>query len=187
MAEWLDTAGLGYLYVAQSPERFAGLFGDEVKRPDFLVLIDSLGLIAVDVKNYTAKNGEYTLKFEKEVKKVIAFERIFRIPVWYAYLSKAENQTWHWISALKAVEVGEMRSRRDTGEKFLSIKMKEFVEIRGNADLGKLYTQRMPGLKRTKKDLWCAYPLPNAGPTETVPGCAENRGTVSCSNGTPSN
>lgn len=150
MAEWLDTAGLGYLYVAQSPERFAGLFGDEVKRPDFLVLIDSLGLIAVDVKNYTAKNGEYTLKYEKEVKKVIAFERIFRIPVWYAYLSKENKQTWHWISALKAIEVGVMKSRHDNGEKFLSIKMKEFVEIRANADLGKLYTQRMPGLKKTK-------------------------------------
>ena len=153
MADWLDTAGLGYLYVAQSPERFAGLFGDEVKRPDFLVLIDSLGLIAVDVKNYTAKGGEYTLRFDKEVKKVIAFERIFRIPVWYAYLSKEGKQTWHWISALKAIEVGEMRSRRDNGEKFLAIKMKEFVEIRENADLGKLYTQRMPSLRRTKKDL----------------------------------
>jgi hypothetical protein len=151
MAEWLDKVGLGYLYVAQSPERFAGLFGDDVKRPDFLVLLDSLGLIAVDVKNYTANKGEYTLKFEKEVKKVVAFERIFRIPVWYAYLSKEDKQTWHWISALKAVEVGEMRSRRDNGEKFLSIKMKEFVEIRGNTDLGKLYTQRIPGLKRTKK------------------------------------
>jgi hypothetical protein len=151
MAEWLDNVGLGYLYVAQSPERFAGLFGDDVKRPDFLVLIDSLGLIAVDVKNYTTKGGEYTLKFEKEVKKVIAFERIFRIPVWYAYLSKGDKRTWHWISALKAIEVGEMRSRRDNGEKFLAIKMKDFVEIRENADLGKLYTQRIPGLKRSKK------------------------------------
>lgn len=101
MAEWLDKVGLSYLYVEQTEERFAKFFKrKEVKRPDFLVLLDSLGLIAVDVKNCSTMGGDYTLELEEEVKKTIAFERIFRIPVWYAYLSGKEKQTWHWISAL---------------------------------------------------------------------------------------
>jgi len=153
MTEWLDKEGLCYLYVEQTEERFAKLFSEGVKRPDFLVLLDSLGLIAVDVKYCSPMpDGRYTLYVEEELKKVIAFERIFRIPVWYAYLSE-DKKMWHWISALKVVEVGEINKRGDNGKKFLAMKKKEFIEIQGNDDLGKLFTQRMPSLKKMKGDL----------------------------------
>jgi hypothetical protein len=42
---WLDACGRSYVHVNQSPEMFAQLFKPgKVKRPDFLVLIDSIGL-----------------------------------------------------------------------------------------------------------------------------------------------
>jgi len=146
---WFQANGLAYLYVRQNPETFAPLFKDFLKRPDFLVLLDSIGLIAVDAKNHTRwKEGYYTLAFESELRRVITFERLFRIPVWYAYRHEEKGKiVWYWISALKAVEVGTICESDKTGD-FLKIKLEHFEKIETNADLGKLYTQRLPSLAK---------------------------------------
>jgi Holliday junction resolvase len=145
---WLRANGLAYVYIAQSPDTFAGLFPGKVKRPDFLVLLDSVGLIAVDAKNKAPFDGGFTLKMEAEVRRVLTFERVFRMPVWYAYLGRDEagKIVWYWISALRAVEVGKRRVNRESSEEFLAIQLKYFAEVRTNEDLGKLYTHRLPGL-----------------------------------------
>lgn len=149
MNDWLGANNLSYLYVNQSPDTFAPLFKGYVKRPDFLVLLESVGLIAVDVKHYTSRGNTLTLKLEEEVRRVLAFERIFRIPVWYAYYFPNNGRTlWRWISALKAVEVGDRRMNTGTGEDFIVIDMRHFEEITSNADLGKLYTHRLPGFEK---------------------------------------
>lgn len=146
---WFQANGLAYLYVRQNPETFAPLFKDFLKRPDFLVLLDSIGLIAVDAKNHSLWNGDhYTLSMESELRRVITFERLFRIPVWYAYRHEEEGKVvWFWISALKAVEVGTICESDKTGD-FLKIKLEDFEKIETNADLGKLYTQRLPSLAK---------------------------------------
>ncbi|MDW3191897.1 MAG: hypothetical protein R8G66_06020 [Cytophagales bacterium] len=130
----------------QDKDEFPTLFQNNVaKRPDFLVLIDSIGMIAVDVKNYKlSKDKCYTLKLETEVLPALNFERLFRIPVWYAYYDE-KDENWYWISALKAIskDLGEKRENQDSGEYFLAIKRKEFVKIGENDDLGKLYTLRV--------------------------------------------
>lgn len=147
--EWLKANRLSYLYVDQSSDSFSTLFNGAVKRPDFLVLLESIGLIAVDAKNYTLSRDEYTLKYEGEVKQVLAFERLFRIPVWYAYLGKdSEGPCWYWISALRALEVGELRTRSEDSVQFLAIKLSEFCKVRSNSDLGGLYTQRLPKIEK---------------------------------------
>lgn len=150
--EWLKANNLAYLYVSQAAGTFAPLFLENVKRPDFLVLLESIGLIAVDAKNYTLSvGGEYTLKLEEEVQRVMTFERIFRLPFWYAYRAEEEGRiVWYWISALKVVEVGRVRTNRETQEQFLAIKREYFERIERNADLGKLYTHRLPGYGRIK-------------------------------------
>lgn len=151
---WFNKHGLSYLYVNQSPETFAQLFKGALKRPDFLVLLESIGLIAVDVKNYKPGNGTLTLKLEEEVKRVMTFERVFRLPVWYAYrFEEKTSEVWYWISALKAVEMGEVRTNSKTHEKFLSIALSHFERIEQNADIGKLYTHRLPRLTKLKNDL----------------------------------
>lgn len=148
--EWFKSIGISYLYINQSPDSFANLFKGNLKRPDFLVLLESVGIIAVDAKNYKPFNGEYSLPLETELKRVLTFERLFRIPVWYAYLGKKDNSSsvWYWISALKALEVGQVKKNFRTGEEFLAIKLENFERIEKNEDIGKLYTHRLPSLKK---------------------------------------
>jgi hypothetical protein len=129
---WLKSIGISYVYLDQSQDTFSDLFKGNVKRPDFLVLLESIGLIAVDAKNYTlTAAGEYTLPLETELKRVLAFERLFRIPVWYAYMGKDPETApaWYWISALKALEVGHVRKNSVKDEDYLAIKLEHFERI----------------------------------------------------------
>lgn len=152
--DWLQSIGISYLYINQSPETFANLFKGSLKRPDFLVLLESVGMIAVDAKNYTLFNNEYSLPLETELRRVLAFERLFRIPVWYAYKSEGEegNPVWHWISALKALEVGQVRINKTTKEEFLAIHLSHFEQIVTGEDIGKLYTHRLPSITKIAKE-----------------------------------
>lgn len=147
--KWLNDNGLSYLYIDQKSETFSRLFSKSLKRPDFLILLESIGLIAVDAKNYQFSGGVYTLNMENEFQKALTFERIFRIPLWYAYLGYEDDQeVWYWISALKAIEVGEVRTNRKRGDNFLAIKREHFETITCNNDLGKLYTHRLPKIEK---------------------------------------
>lgn len=145
---WFNDNNLCYLFLSQDPKIFAALFPGAIKRPDFLVLIESVGLIAVDAKNYTCSGGVYTLELEKELVRVLTFERLFRIPVWYAYKGQdVDGPVWYWISALKALEVGQRRAKGGTKKDFLAIKLEHFAAIRTEQDMGLLYTQRHKNLK----------------------------------------
>lgn len=142
---WFQSYGLPYVSICQYPSTFATLFPQDVKRPDFLLLIAALGTIAVDAKNYTLSGGVYTLKLEAELRRSVAFERLFRMPLWYAYMDHNNNgQGWYWISALKAVEVGAVRLNSHTNEQFLAIPVSEFAYVKTPQDLAKLYSQHLP-------------------------------------------
>lgn len=141
LCAWFKANGLGFLHVNNAPEFFATLFHDAVKRPDFLLLFDSIGLVAVDVKYKELwKNHEYSLDLESEVKRVIGFERLFRIPFWYAYCAD-EGACWYWISALRALEVGV--ERQGAQGSFLALKRRDLERVQTASDLGKLYTARL--------------------------------------------
>ncbi len=146
---WLKREGFAYLAICQNDRQFAPLFQGNLKRPDFLVLLESIGMIAVDVKAYTLTRGEYTLPYETEFRLAMTFERVFRLPVWYAYWNE-EMGGAHWISALKAVEVGDLRENRKEKKAFFAINLKHFEWIETNMDFGKLYTQRLPSLGKIK-------------------------------------
>ena len=157
---WLKSIGISYVYLDQSQDTFPDLFKGNVKRPDFLVLLESIGLIAVDAKNYTlTAAGEYTLPLETELKRVLAFERLFRIPVWYAYMGKnpGTSSVWYWISALKAIEVGKVRKNSRKDEDYLAIKLEHFERIEKNEDLGKLYTHRLPRVDQNSMDIQMSH------------------------------
>lgn len=152
--DWFKQYNLPYVYLNQDKTTFASLFCGSIKRPDFLLLFDSLGLIAVDVKHLSRKefqgNHFFNLTYEGEIQKAIAFERIFRIPVWYAIKeNNSDNKEWFWISCLKAFEVGAIRSNKEKGcGSFVAINVNEFKKIREGKDLAKLYLERMPCYKR---------------------------------------
>ena len=145
--KWLKESGFAYLFVKQNETTFADLFLDNLKRPDFLVLIDSVGLIAVDAKNYTPGDrfGEpaYSLNWQEELRRTLAFERLFRIPVWYAYKAFEDNlDVWYWISALKAVEVGQPAKGKND-EEFLWIPVRDCVRVFTPEDFSGIYNQRL--------------------------------------------
>ncbi len=147
---WLSRQGMSYVAVCQASETFSPLFGTDLKRPDFLVLLDSIGLIAVDAKFHEPWNGTYSLGYEDEIQRVVTFERLFRLPFWYAYMSSEEGRLWYWVSALKALEVGKKKKRKKDGKEFLSIDLDHFLRIEDRFDFGKLYTQKMNSLRRLR-------------------------------------
>lgn len=142
---WLRREGFSYLPICQSKEHFSPLFQGNLKRPDFLVLVDSIGMIAVDVKAYKLSRWQYTLPYESEFQRAVAFEQMFRMPVWYAYWNFEEGFA-HWISALKAAEVGVLRQNLRDQRAFFSIDLDHFQAVRTNEDFGSLYTSRMRNL-----------------------------------------
>lgn len=137
---WLNSCERRFVRVDQSIETFAKLFAKEVKRPDFLVLLDSIGLIAVDVKNQAPQqDGCYTLSKDDELTKTLAFERRFRIPLWYAYFDRTSRSArWLWISALRAWEVGLTGRNREQGVEYLRIEPSQFAVLETLDDFGKL-------------------------------------------------
>ena len=143
--QWFKSQQLSYVAICQAKESFQPLFSNDVKRPDFLLLFESIGLIAVDAKNYKLNTGKYyTLPIETELKRSVAFERLFRLPLWYAYYDN--DNSWYWISALKAVEVGKERGKGDG--RFIAIKRDQFEHIKTADDLAKLYTHRLPSISK---------------------------------------
>lgn len=86
---WLIESKLGFLVVDQTPMSMPPYLFSIVKRPDFLVGILSVGMIAVDVKARTpVLDGFVTIEID-EYDSFCAFERYFGMPVWYAcYLSR---------------------------------------------------------------------------------------------------
>ncbi|MEO7578248.1 MAG: hypothetical protein ABIT83_11625 [Massilia sp.] len=141
--DWFKAQQLSYVAICQDLASFAPLFRDSVKRPDFLMLIDGIGLIAIDAKNKTlSAHNEFTLTVSTELARAIAFERLFRMPLWYAFRNcEREDSPWYWINSLKVIEVGVKRLNGQEVE-FLAIKLDEFECIASAADLAKLYTHR---------------------------------------------
>lgn len=153
--KWLSDSRLPYVSICQSRETFSQLFSKNAKRPDFFLLIQSIGLIAIDAKNQKFYEGHqnYTLNYDNELRRALMFESLFRIPLWYAYYDESENQ-WYWISALKALEKGDLRQQNgDKGESFLAIKREHFVTIKTADELSKLYMHRINDMKRLSKTM----------------------------------
>ena len=75
---WLDRCRLPHLYVEQSPFTFPeGLHG-QIKRPDFLVGVPSIGTIAVDVKSKRVYHNTILIDAD-EHRTLLTFETFFNI------------------------------------------------------------------------------------------------------------
>ena len=142
--KWLDSHDLGYLRVDQERSTLPKIFKDSIKRPDFLLLLPSIGFIAIDVKNYTLQKNSYTLKIDRELERAISFEHYTRIYLWYAYRSKDDEgyKKWSFISAHRAMEKG-IKKRNKKKENYLEIEKKYFTEVIESSDLGGLFTSRI--------------------------------------------
>jgi len=89
---WLDRCHLPHIYVEQSPFTFPRHLKDEIKRPDFLVGIPSIGTIAVDVKAKQVYRDTILID-AREHNTLLAFETFFNISVWFASFPPDEPHT----------------------------------------------------------------------------------------------
>ncbi|MFX1518998.1 MAG: hypothetical protein ACFFCD_03660 [Promethearchaeota archaeon] len=138
--DWLDHKQYPYFYIEQSLGTFSSLFRNVTKRPDFFVLIESIGFIAVDVKEREIQKEYETLILDetKDIQKLTAFERMFRIPVWFALSSSASVfKTWYWISLYDVIEKVEVK--RGSKGRFRAIPLTATKTIGWEDNLGKLF------------------------------------------------
>jgi hypothetical protein len=91
---WLDRCTLPHIYVDQAPLTIPQNLKGEIKRPDFLVGIPSIGTIAVDVK---AKRvyADTILIDAYEHRTLLNFETFFNISVWFACFPPDEPHACH--------------------------------------------------------------------------------------------
>lgn len=140
---WFHANSIPFLSINQSPDTFAHFFARNGKRPDFLVLFHSLGLLAVDAKNCRLSHGYFTIS-EKEIIDALTFQMIYRIAFWFVFLHEHSDMvTWYWISSIKALSFGLRRQNNTTGETFRAISLGEFIAINNRQDLGKLWIDQM--------------------------------------------
>ncbi|WP_287389512.1 hypothetical protein [Ralstonia sp.] len=91
---WLDRCVLPHLFVEQSPLTFPDGLRGEIKRPDFLVGLPTIGTIAVDVK--AKRVYAQTLIIDADEHRTLAnFETFFNISVWFACFPPGSGHDCH--------------------------------------------------------------------------------------------
>ena len=93
---WLDRSGLPHLYVEQSPFTVPAHLRGEIKRPDYLVGIPRVGMVAFDVKAKVLYRGRLVFDVA-EVRKLRAFSRLFHLTVFFACLDPEGGPEGRWI------------------------------------------------------------------------------------------
>lgn len=135
--EWLDTHNYGYLHISQEPETFSNFFRNTSKRPDFLVVIPSVSIIAVDVK-YWRKYKDFCFD-EKEVKNFSAFERYSKLSIWYAIATSERFATWYWISNSEVLEKGEPKKSKKDKAPFYAVDPRITKQVGHNDDIHRIF------------------------------------------------
>lgn len=142
--EWLNDNEFGFIPIRQNKDDLAHVFQGALKRPDFLILLPSLGLIAIDVKNHTLSRNRFSINIPQDLAKAVEFENQFKLYLWYACrIANGDGSAWYFISALRAIEHGERHTNSGTGEDFLYIPVEEFTEVRTGDDMLKLFSRRI--------------------------------------------
>lgn len=105
---WLDQSVLPHLYVEQSPLTVPGPLRGEIKRPDYLVGIPGVGLVAFDVKAKALYRGRLVFDVA-EVRKLRAFSRLFHLTVFFACLDPEGGPEGRWIQLGQLDDVPAVR------------------------------------------------------------------------------
>ena len=91
-----STAAISHiLYVEQSPFTFPDLHG-QIKRPDFMVGVPTIGTIAVDVKAKRVYADTIIIDAD-EHRTLVNFETYFNTSVWFACFPPDEPHVCHLI------------------------------------------------------------------------------------------
>jgi len=141
---WLNENNFGFIEIKQNADDLANVFKGALKRPDFLILLPSIGLIAIDVKNHNVTKSGFSLNIPTDLAKSIEFETQFKIYLWYAYKdAKSSGDTWYFISALDAIEHGDQKTNSKNGEAFVYVPLAKFTKVQSGEDMSKLLSTRI--------------------------------------------
>ena len=91
---WLDRCVLPHIYVEQSPLTVPKALKGEIKRPDFLVGIPTIGTLAFDVKAKSIYDNHILID-AYEHRTLLNFETFFSITVWYICFPPADPHGCH--------------------------------------------------------------------------------------------
>jgi hypothetical protein len=109
--DWLDGSVLPHMYVEQSPLTVPAPLRGKIKRPDYLVGIPGVGLVAFDVKAKTVY-GEGIIFDVAEVQKLRTFARLFHLTVYFACLDPEGGQDGFWVRLDQMDEVPAVRRHK---------------------------------------------------------------------------
>lgn len=129
-ADWLDASVLPHLYVEQSPMTVPEPLRGEIKRPDYLVGIPGVGIVAFDVKSKTIYEREGIIFDLGEVQKLRAFSRLFHVTVYFACIDPAGGPDGYWVrldqlDAVPAVRRGAFYTLACTIEHALPVSLRD--------------------------------------------------------------
>lgn len=88
---------LPHLYVEQSPLTTPAPLRGKIKRPDYLVGIPGVGLVAFDVKAKTLYPRAGLIFDVAEVQRMRAFARLFHLTTYFACLDPEGGPQGYWV------------------------------------------------------------------------------------------
>ncbi|RLE48220.1 hypothetical protein DRJ25_00405 [Candidatus Woesearchaeota archaeon] len=144
--KWLDKNNIPYMYIQQDTDTFSYTLKKYFlgKRPDFMVLLPSLGFIFVDVKykKLNEKFNSFPLDAE-ETKKYSSLQRRFNLHTWYVLSNeKYGYKTWFWIPVSRVLEEGSPKflSRKSKMD-FFAVQLDKFIQVSSNDSLDRLFSK----------------------------------------------
>lgn len=129
-AAWLDAAALPHLYVEQSPMTVPASLRGEIKRPDYLVGIPGVGIVAFDVKSKTVYERAGLIFDLKEVQKLRVFSQRFHVTAFFACLDPEGGPDGYWVrldqlDAVPAVRRGKVLTLACPLDRAMAVSLKE--------------------------------------------------------------
>lgn len=110
-ATWLDRSCLPFVYATQTRESVPRHFRGQLKRPDYLVAVPTVGTLCFDVKAKTRYPGGFI--FDRlEVTKLAAFDTLFNLTTLFACLDPEGGAASWWF---RVADLDRMADGRTPG------------------------------------------------------------------------
>jgi hypothetical protein len=122
---WLDSAVLPHVYVEQSPLTVPVPFRGQIKRPDYLVGIPGVGLVAFDVKAKTVY-PEGLIFDVAEIQKLRTFARLFHLTLYFACLDPEGGPQGYWV---RLDQLDNLPAVRRAGAYTLAVPIAEALSV----------------------------------------------------------
>ena len=94
--QWLTNSELASVDIVQTPFSMPAHLRGKYKRPDYLVGVPPIGIVAFEVKAKTIFDGCLIFDLD-EVKRLRTFTRLFPVPVYFACLDPAGGDRGFWV------------------------------------------------------------------------------------------